>query len=377
MILARLSRVRRLRRRLLAGAMVGVPLLTSGCGPSVPVQVGMKNVPLDITVGNDVATKPPAPHGPTAPPVAEALPAFAPVITPVSPSLPPPVPSFVPPALGSGSGDTCPQLDPTRASPAAATPEVEGTATDGTWPIRNDGSVSVNGAAVALPAHDTWVTSSATQASQGVFTFAEHGVAFGFPGADAAYRASNSTSAPANPLVSPTSSFGLSRLVVNFPGNSGALVFQPATPLKLLATPAQADAPYQPDPSNPAIPNTTGNWTDTESDAQDGTVMTISASDAGFTRVNACGTPVDAWEVKATITLTGATYSTTAGPQPGRTDVTFTVQYAVATGLGGMIVDEHVDMAPNADGNPPTVGGAPYTAKYGSTLSAPQPEASS
>jgi len=370
MILARLPRARRLRRRALAAAMIGVPLLTSGCGPSVPVQLGMKNVPLDITVGNDVATKPPAAHGPSAPPVAEALP----VIVPAVAAPPPPVQNFTPPPpVAVGSGEVCPELDTSRASPAAATVEVDDAATAGTWLNRSSGTLNVNGAAVAMPPQDSWVISAPASSSQGVWDFAEHGIVLGFPGADAAFHASDSTSGPANPLVSPTSSFGLSRLTVNFPG--GAWLFQPANPLKLLATPTAQTSTYQPDPNNPSIPNATGSWSDAEADAADGTAMTIQATDTGKVRVNACGTGVDAWQVHATITFTGATIQTTAGQSPARTDLTLDVTYAVATGLGGMIVDEQVKTLPNSDGSPPFFAGVPFSDDTTSTLSAPRPEA--
>ncbi len=369
MILARLPRVRRLRRRALAAALVGVPLITSGCGPSVPVQLGIKDVPLDITVGNDA--KPPVPRGGRTPaPLDQALPAFVPAVASAAP--PPAVRDFIPPApLVVGSGVVCPQLDPTKASPAAATPEVDGAATVGKWPNRNSGTLAIDGATVALPAQDTWVVSAAEQSSQGVYDFTEHGITLGFPGADATFHASNSTSAPANPLVSPTSSFGLSRLVVNFPG--GAWTFHPAHALQLLATPAAANSTYKPDPSNPAVPNTTGSWNDVQSDPTDGSTMSIQATDLGHVRVNACGTPVDAWQVEATVTITGTTIATAAGPSPATTDLTLHVVYSVATGLGGLIVDEQVKTLPNNDGSPSTFAGVPFTDTTSSTLSAPKP----
>jgi hypothetical protein len=371
--LAHLPRVRRLRRRALAAAMAGVPLLTSGCGPSVPVQLGMKNVPLDITVGNDVPTRPPvARGGVTAPPVAEALPAVAPLITAVAP---PAAPGFTPPPpLVVGSGEVCPQLDHTRASPGAATAEVDSTATQGAWPFRSGGEVTVDGVAYALPPQNTRSVSAAAQSSQGVFDFTETGDSFGFPGAQTAYTASNSTSAPANPLVSPTSSFGLSSFLLQFPG--GALAFHPATPLKLLATPASAASTYQPDPNNPSIPDTTGSWNDAQSDAQDGSAMSIQATDLGKVQVNACGTPVDAWRVHAVLTLTGTLIATTAGPVAAKTDLTLDVTYAVATGLGGLIVDEVVKTVANSDGSTPSFAGAAFTDNTTSTLSAPRPEPS-
>ncbi len=369
--LAHLPRVRRLRRRIAAAALAGVPLLTSGCGPSVPVQLGMKNVPLDITVGNDVPTKPPAAHGPTAPPVDQALPVFAPVVT-VAPAQPA-VQNFTPPApLVVGSGVVCPQLDTGKASPAAATPEVDDAASNGVWKFRSSGELSVNGAAFALPPQNTRTISAATEASRGVFTFSETGVSFGFPGALTQYRASDSTSAPANPLASPTSSFGLTSFTMPLPGG-GAWVFQPATPLQLLATPAAQNTTYQPDPSNPAIPNTTGSWNAAQNDAKDGTAMSIQATDLGHVRVNACGTPVDAWQVHAILTLTGTLVQSTAEPAPATTDLTLDVTYAVATGLGGMIVDETVKTVANSDGTAPTFAGAGFTDNTASTISAPQP----
>jgi hypothetical protein len=368
--LARLPRVRRLRRRVLCAAMATVPLLTSGCGPSVPPQLGIKNVPLDIAVGNDTAVEPPHP-GAAAPPVAQALPAFAPVITTVSPKSSP-APGFVPPAFAVTPAETCPALDSTKASPAPASPEVEGPATAGTWPFGSSGSYVVNGAAIPLPPQNVRVVSNPAQTSQGVFTYAEDGITFGFPNAPAAFRASNSTSAPANPLVAPTSAFGLTQL--DIPTTAGIVMFHPQTPLTLLSTPAQAYGAYNPDPNNPAIPNTTGSWSDAQSDAQHGTSVSIQATNLGQVRVNACGTPVDAWQVQATLTIT-STEVWLQIPTPAKTELTLTVSYAVATGLGGMIVDEKVQTAPNPDSSPDLLAGATFSTKVTSTISSPRPEA--
>jgi len=366
--------VRRLRRRLGCGAMVVVlPFLTSGCGPSVQVQLGMKNVPLNIAVGNDTAVKPPRQGGPAPAPVAEALPAFAPPTITSAPSTAPTIyTGFVPPAP-SASADLCPAMDPTKPSPAAATPEVDGTAVDGVWKFASTGAYSFNGVATSMPTYNFRVVSGAAQTGQGQFGFTQQGVALGFVNAPSTYVASNSTSAPANPVAAPTSFFGLSGIAISTP--SGAVIFQPPKPLTLLSTPAQAYGPYQPDPNNPAIPNSTGQWSDAQTDAQHGTTMSIQATDLGHVRVNACGTPVDAWQVQATITITGSEVWTVT-PSPAKTDVTLSVTYAVATGLGGMIVAEKVQTQPNADSTPATLGGASYSTSTASTIASPKPEAS-
>jgi hypothetical protein len=177
---------------------------------------------------------------------------------------------------------------------------------------------------------------NAKEPSQGVFTFTETGAALGFPDSAADYTSSNSTATPNTPLVSPNSRFALARLTIPVVG--GSLVFQPASALTLLSTPAAKASAYQPDPNNPAAPGTTGSWKDSQGDPVSGTTVSIDASDLGRIRVNACGTPIDAWQVQATITVVGTRVTTSSGTVPAATNLSMKVIYAVATGLGGLIV---------------------------------------
>jgi len=364
----RLAALLRADRRALAVPLAAVlPLLATGCGPSVQVQLGLKNVPLDITVGNE-PLQPPHPGGPAAAPLAEALPAFnVPIIGVPAGSPPGRFPSFVlPPPPDDGSA-LCPQLDPQRPSPAAATPEVADAATVGRWAFRQTGTVSRGGApATPLDAATTRTVTTAAQTGQGVYGFSETGVALGFPNSSAGYSATNSTAPPSTPLVSPTSRFALARLSIAVPG--GSVDFQPASPLTLLSTPAAAASTYQPDPSNPAAPGTTGSWNDSQTDPVSGTTVSISASDSGLVKVNACGTPVDAWQVTGTLRVVGTRVTTATGTVPATTNLTMSVTYSVATGLGGLIVDWA-----EKTGSGGTLGGSPFSVDGEATLSSPTP----
>jgi hypothetical protein len=339
----------------------------------VSVQPCTKNVPLDIAVGNDTAEKPHAPAAASAPPVSQALPVFAPVITTVPPPVVANVPGFVP-TQRNDAVDVCAPLDPTKPSPAQASPEVEGPATAGKWAFRNQGSYTVDGVSKPLAADDARTVSNVAGVGPGQFAFMGSGVTFGFSNTASQWLASNSTSAPANPLVSPTSYVGLMALDIAAP--SGFVMFHPEHALLILSTPAQQASTYQPDPSNPAIPNTTGSWTDTQADAEHGTSITIQGADLGKVRVNACGTPVDAWEVQATITIVSREVWGVA-PTPAKTELTLSVTYAVATGLGGMIVAETVKDAANPDASPGLLGGATYAIDASSTISKPKPDPAS
>jgi hypothetical protein len=328
-------------------------------------------VPLDITVGNRPLEEPAKPGAPTPAPVAEALPAFTvPVIgVPAGATPPPPQSSgFVLPPPSPGDAAACPPLDPTRPSPAAATPEVATTATNGQWAYRQTGTVSRGGAAAApLEPAASRAVSDARETAQGNFTFHETGVALGFPSSSAVYTATNSTATPNTPLVSPMSRLALAGLSI--PVNGGALVFQPATALTLLSTPAARASQYQPDPNNPATPTTTGSWKDSQTDPVTGTAMSIDASDLGRIRINACGTPVDAWQVQATITVVGTQVTSASGtPVPSSTNLTMNVTYAVATGLGGQIVQ----WTEKTSG---TLAAAPFSLDGDATLAAPAPAA--
>jgi hypothetical protein len=316
-----------------------LPLLVAGCGPSVPAQIGMKNVPLDITVGNPQTPETRHPGMAAPAPVAEALPAY--VIPSGDVAAVAPVPlhraTFVVPPLPVDTPAVCAQLDPTKPSPAAATPEVANAATLGRWSFRQTGTVTRAGAAATpLDGAAGRTVSNARENSQGVFSFTETGAALGFPDSSADYTSSNSTATPNTPLVSPASRFALARLSIPVVG--GSLVFQPASALTLLSTPAAKASQYKPDPTNPAAPGTTGTWKDSQSDPVSGTTVSIDASNLGRIRVNACGTPVDAWQVQATLQVVGTRVNTASGTVPATTNLTMNVTYAVATGLGGLIV---------------------------------------
>jgi hypothetical protein len=95
--------------------------------------------------------------------------------------------------------------------------------------------------------------------------------------------------------------------------------------------------------------------------------MTIRATDLGVVRDNVCGTPINAWRVSATLTLTSTNEYSGAIPTPAQTNVTLTGTYDVATGLGGMIVAESL----NCSG---TLAGQPYScSNYTATLSSTHP----
>jgi hypothetical protein len=96
--------------------------------------------------------------------------------------------------------------------------------------------------------------------------------------------------------------------------------------------------------------------------------MSIDATDVGRVRVNACGTPVDAWKVQATVTLVGTQVTTSSGTVPAATNLTMNVTYAVATGLGGLIVDWAEKTTSGF-----TLGGAPFSLDGEATLASPTP----
>ncbi|HXA29975.1 MAG TPA: hypothetical protein VN193_14635 [Candidatus Angelobacter sp.] len=344
-----------------------LPLLATGCGPSVQVQLGMKNVPLSITVGTRPLPEAPRPGAPAPAPLAEALPVYSvpqlavPAALPIPHGtgfvLPPPPPDDL----------ACPPLDPLKPSAAAATTEVSDAATAGRWAFLQTGNVTRGGAPAApLAAATTGTVSAVTQPAQGSFGFTEAGAVLGFPDSAGEYAATNSSAQPSTPLVSPTSRFALAGLSIPVPG--GAVVFKPAAALTLLSTPAAQASQYQPDPNNPGTPGTTGTWKDSQTDPVTGTAMTIDATDLGRIRVNACGTPVDAWQVQATITLVATQVSTASGTAPATTNLTEKVTYAVATGLGGLIVQWTAAAQPQS-----TLAGAPFALDGSATLSSVTP----
>lgn len=348
--------------RVLVGGALLASLLATACGPSVPVAVGIKDVPLDILVGRE--------DTPAAPGAAPAIPSivqFPQLLTGSS------VVSYIdrykqwtPPPLAASAPPVCPSLDPQTPSLAAADPEVSTTAPNGTWLFRQSGSAG-SGTAYPVPSQAYRAIAGAAATGTGTWQFYEAaGDLFGLPAAEMQFTASNGGSGPATPLVSPTSEVGLGYLWL-LTQDGHLILFNFSTPLKMLATPAQRNIPYNPDPNNPALPTVNGSWTSSASDARDGSNMTIQATNLGIVRDNVCGTPVNAWQVGATITITSTQQYSGAIPTPAQTNLTLSGTYDVATGLGGMIVAESL----NCSG---TLAGKPYTCNnFTATLASSHP----
>ncbi len=352
----------RLTARAAVPALVLVPLLLSGCGPSVPVAVGVKNVPLDILVGRDTAQKHTQPA--EAPPML-SIPALPPLLTVGGDSSPVQYLHWTPPPLADSLPPICPTVDPLKASLAPADPTIATTATKGLWLYNQGGQAGWSTTPGTVPPQELRGIYAASGGA-GAYSFGQFGGILGLPATSSAvFNANDGSSGPSTPLVSTSAQLGLHQLVVIAPG--AIFLYQPSQPLELLAMPAEKNITYQPDPNNPALPTLTGSWNATAADPLDGTAATISATNTGIVRDNVCGTPLDAWRVQATLRLVGTLAYQGSTLMPATTNLTITGTYDVATGLGGMIVGESVSCSG-------TVAGQPYTCNgYQASLASAKP----
>jgi len=272
-------------------------LWLAGCGPTTQKDLSMKSVPVPILLH----AQPPAAAAPS--------PAVSPVPVPVIPLgngiaiVPPteePVVPTPPPPAPAPSAPPCPALSPFAAPARPATPSIVTTAVNGRFAFRNIGTI--NG---ANPGPSVVTVTDASQSSSGAdqtYHFTVTDVTAGVTtqrSFQATYTAAGTVETGELDLMSIADSKGYS---VSF-----------AAGLKLLQT--------------PATPGTS--WQSAATDPVHATTYTFSGQVVKRMLVNACGAAVDTWEVTGTEGATGPSES-----------VSYSLEFNVATGYGGFIVQE-------------------------------------
>jgi hypothetical protein len=273
-------------------------LLTACAGPRAHVDIIGKQEPLDVAFGKPEASI--VKGNPPLAPVPSGL-GVLPVTNPgvtyvdVPGELPPPPP---PPA--------CPSANPLSAPAEVAGDSVTSQVPAGTFPYRYSG-VTADGKAgqrfSGISKHV--VTGSAV--GNGVYRFSIDITMLG---------ATTTWSYLAAPGVGTAANVQGAIELTSVSGNGGFgynASFTPDKPLRVFA--------------QPAYPGAT--WQDAESDAQSGTVATVSGTIDSKDRVDACGTKLDAWKSTMTLTITSPNES-----------IKTTVSTWWATQFGGLPIQE-------------------------------------
>ena len=293
------------RLPLLAGAL----LLVAGCGsPERPLELGFKEVPSDVVLGDQRSPTPaPSPTGPAA----VALPPSIVTLPPPPFALPPPGPEPSPPPP-LPSAPPCPKPD------LLAAPAVEAESSVGKPPVQtaylfdNVGTFSVSGADTRtgiFPRKTLRIFNNIKRSSAGSFSY------------DVAERIGDTTT---------TTTYSVST-DASLPGQSNGLFLTRMTWLRADGT-TEVFAPV-PGLQLAAFPLVRGATSDQNAvDPQTQTAMSFTSTVEGKARVFACGEPLDTWTVHLT---KGRVLSPTQ-------DLEFDSTYQVATQFGGIVVADAV-----------------------------------
>lgn len=303
----------RLRLRALAIAALALAVAGACTGPEPRLSFGGKAVAVNVAFGNPDPDDPRAPEEPT-----ELRPVGGGVgVVPVLPSSRraesaerPPEPS-APPATTTTTAArpltvACPPQDPFL-FPAEATRQVDAPAPEGTYPFRVTGSSTVGEEEEPLGGTIEKVVEHAEAHDDGSLSFEVVTTL-----ADVTTRESWVVQPAADRVAGHV---GLAAVEAQGRGIDQTPSFTALKPVKLLQ--------LKPEPGLA--------WQDATSDPLTGTVFSYDAEVVGKGRINACGAPIDAWEVKATQRVV----------TPNQ-DVTSTRTTWFATQYGGLIVQEAV-----------------------------------
>jgi hypothetical protein len=278
---------------------VAALLLTACAGPRAHVDILGKQEPLDVAFGKPAASivkgNPPlvpVPSGLGVLPVS-TTPGVTYVDVPGQIPPPPPLPD-------------CPTANPLSAPAQVAGDSVPSQVPDGTFPYRYSG-VTVDGTAGQKFSGISKHVVTGSTVGNGVYKYSIDVTMLG---------ATTTWSYLTAPGPGTVANIQGAIELTSVSGNGGFgynASFKPDKPLRVFAQPAFAGS----------------TWQDVESDAQSGTVATISGTIDGKDRVDACGTKLDAWKSTVTLDITSPNES-----------MKTTVSTWWATQFGGLPIQE-------------------------------------
>lgn len=304
--------------RAIAFAVLMVTLAACS-GPSSSIEVGSKDVSVDIIMGEQ--TRPVPPIAPGASPIA-GFPGFiAPPVPRLEPGAPPP-PADPPQA--------CPIANPLDAAKLVAMKAAPLPPVQARYTYRNEGTITAEGVTTAYPPEQVREVRNVRATSQDSFEF---DVAATLQGVvtTTTYRVLKD---------GPTLDRGvyIAAIVTRFPsGDTEA--FNPDQPLLLLPFPPPEFGTNLED----EIDRQRGQgYRSTGTDPLSQTTMVVEARVVGKERANACGEWVDAWDVEVT-------QGRIVGPTK---NIEFTGHYLVATQYGGLVVKDNLRFTGTEDLEP-------------------------
>jgi hypothetical protein len=301
-----------MRRRTCAVLVVAV--LLTGCGPQPPLEVAVRKVSVDILLGARKKVQEVIKIVLPPPPVTGGRPVAVPTPQPSSPTAPAaPAPTPLP----------CPSADPLSFPAEPATAELTGSLVPGRYHFRNQGAYQPDTSAKTVYAFppDTLheVGKPIPQPVPGTYTYTLTDYNGGVDGKARVTTSflvvpNNPTSgAPGGVTASQAAGIYITQLTTDY-GNGRATVFTPNPPIVYFELPVTFGLA----------------WDTAGSDGQTTMKLHASIDDSSRSRgghrvVDACGTPLDSWEVNATGTLVGPSQN-----------LQLSWVYDVATQLGGL-----------------------------------------
>lgn len=284
-----------MRRALLAAVL----MVAAGCAPQDDVHLSIRDLSSDVVYGDQSKPTPPAPA-----PAATIQPTFPSFIQP---------PAVVRPVTAPPTEpvDLCPTAQEGAFPLIAATPRVLAPPVPALYLYRQTGTVTIAGEELTPPEVTTREVLNIVVAENGTFTFdviedqfvakttttylVDQRGSASSDGIFITHMLTESTDAEGEPLVEE---------------------FTPVPPVKIMPLPAAVSS---------------NQFASAGTDALRGTSMAVRGTIAERSRVDACGTVLDAWRVELEGLITG----------PARAQ-SFTSSYDIATHYGGLILSDHL-----------------------------------
>lgn len=282
-------------RKKITPTLVGILLLSSGCGPVVPLEVAMRQALITVFAGHHPPS--PSPSLPAVylppPPLNLSFPATAPLALPS----PPP----------------CPDLSQFAVAKDPATALVSGPPPMAAYVMRSSGTYSLATESGKLPATLALVQPAQPKAGTDQVNGAFQDYSLITAASPSAYTDYGFRLAPANPTpgILLTSLHWKDSLRGNFD-------FVPDQPLQFMQTPV-------------AVGNT---WSSAGADPIDQTSIQLNGRVSKRETVNACGVALDSFQVQITGTIISPTFQ-----------LTWTADYDIGTQFGGLILKEDVTLS--------------------------------
>jgi hypothetical protein len=301
-----------IRIRTVAGIAL-LALSSAACaGPHAPLEIGSKDVPVDIVLGQQQQLIAPAPGSN---PVA-GFPGF------ISPPIPIPEPGAPPPP--AQPPQKCPLASPFDASKLVAYQTAPKPPVPATYVYRNNGMLKVGaGVATSFPPEQTRTVRNVKPDGSGNFDFDVAALLEGVL-TTTTYRVMNTEPTPDRGVY-------IAAVVTTF-ADGTTESFNPDQPILLMPFPAPELGTGLEDEIN----HTRGQgYQSAGTDPISQTTMDVQAKIDGKTRANACGEWVDAWDIEVT-------QGKIAGPTK---NVDFTGHYLIAPQYGGLVVQDDLSFS--------------------------------